>query len=134
MSSRFEHVGILVRDLERSKSIYCDLLGYRPFFETTVELPDIKRIVLLGKGSERIELMEMRGEQQAPTPTSTVSGLHHLCFDVDDLDKEAQLCGAAGLKVIVTPQHGTVKVPSEEHWRRAVFEGPDGERIEFRGA
>ena len=98
-----------------------------------MELPDIKRIVLLGKGSERIELMEMRGEQRASTLTATVGGLHHLCFDVDDLDNEAKRCGAAGLKVIVPPQHGTVRVPSEEHWRRAVFQGPDGERIELRG-
>ena len=133
MAPRLEHVGIPVRSIERSKALYCDLLGYRPFFEVTVDLPHFARIVFLRKRSSRIELQEMRGDQWAATPTGRVGGLLHVSFAVDDLDGEVQRWTAAGQRLSVPPHHPGVMLPAEEHWRRAVFEGPDGELIELRG-
>jgi len=130
---RWDHVAINVRDAERSKQLYCGILGCRPFFETVLDLPDISRIVFLEKDASRIELVEMRSGADATVPASAVTGLAHLCFDVDDMDEGVQRLSAAGLKVVLAPMYGKVKVPSEENWRRTVFRGLDGELIELRG-
>jgi lactoylglutathione lyase len=133
VTPRLEHIGIPVRDLERSKRFYCDLLGFRPFYEMVPNVPYFSRFLFVEKDSLRIELQEMRGDQWTPTPTGRVAGLIHLSFAVDNLDREVQRWSAAGLTLMVPPMHPGLMISSEEHWRRAVFEGPDGEKIELRG-
>jgi lactoylglutathione lyase len=78
-------------------------------------------------------LQEMRGDQWASIPAGRVAGLIHLSFAVDDLDQEVKRWGTAGLMLMVAPMQPGLMISSEEHWRRAVFEGPDGEKIELRG-
>jgi lactoylglutathione lyase len=130
---RLEHIGIPVKNLERSKLLYCDLLGFRPFYEMNPNVPYFSKFIFLEKDSVRIELQEMCSDVWQPTPTGRVRGLFHLSFAVENLDQEVKRWSATGLKLLVPPTYPGIMISGEENWRRTVFEGPDGEWVELRG-
>lgn len=82
---KWNHTGIKTADLERSIHFYCDILGFRKLEEIEV-LGKLYHFV--GNDTVSIEI-----EPCKPTDTQADmrnhSGLYHLCFTVDDLDKTA---------------------------------------------
>ncbi len=87
MLGRLNHVAIAVPDLEKGTAVYRDTLGAKvsaPQAEPThgvtvvfVELPNTK-----------IELLEPLGESspiQAFLDRSPAGGIHHVCYEVDDI-------------------------------------------------
>jgi len=96
---RIAHIGIAVRALGDSLSFYRDVLGLP---EVPLDDSDGARIVGLATGDALVELLE-------PTsPDSPVgrfldrrgSGIHHICFVVDDLDATLDRCRTAGVRLI----------------------------------
>jgi methylmalonyl-CoA/ethylmalonyl-CoA epimerase len=96
---RIAHIGIAVRALGDSLPFYRDVLGLP---EVPLDDSDGARIVGLATGDALVELLE-------PTsPDSPVgrfidrrgSGIHHICFVVDDLDATLDRCRAAGVRLI----------------------------------
>jgi LAO/AO transport system kinase len=93
-----DHVGVAVRRLQDRLPLYRDLLGLdlRGIEEVAGEKV---RLALLPAGRTRIELLEAAG------PDSPVGrflerrgeGIHHLCFEVDDLEEAVRRCRSAGL-------------------------------------
>jgi len=103
------HVGIAVRSLESAIPVWVQALGFTHV--ETVEMDGMKlRIAFLRGGSAELELLE-------PTsPDSPVGrflakrgeGLHHLSFEVPDLDRALRDADAAGLTLIDrTPKEGS---------------------------
>jgi len=95
MRARLDHVGIAVRNLEEAVRLYGQF-GLRPSRDASVEG---LRIAFLPAGETQLELL-------APTGPDTAvgkfierrgEGLHHLCFEVSDL--EAALTELSGLGV-----------------------------------
>ena len=104
--TRIAHIGIAVQALDASVSFYRDILG----------LPDVPltdadgaRIVGLAAGPSLIELLE---PDTADSPIAKFlskrgQGIHHVCFDVDDLDATLERCRASGIRLIdQTPRVG----------------------------
>jgi len=116
-----DHLGVAVRSLEERLPLYRDLLGLHA--EPAEEVPTEKvRVAMLPAGRTRIELLE-------PTsPDSTVGrfldrkgeGLHHICFEVRDLDAVLRRLKTAGLA-----SAGTEVRPGAEG-RRVAFLHPKG--------
>lgn len=103
---RIAHVGIAVQDLNAILPFYRDLLGMP---EAPLDDADGARIAGLQAGESLIELLE------AQSPESPIGkfvakrgpGIHHICFEVDDLDGTLQRCKAAGVRLIdETPRQG----------------------------
>lgn len=96
-----DHVAIVVRDLEAAIRLYRDTLGLE--LTEVEEVPEQQvRTAIFGKGMGRVELicpttadsgvakfLEKRGE-----------GLHHVCIEVDDLDRALDELRAAGAPLI----------------------------------
>ena len=86
-----EHIGIALSDLEEALRIFRDILGEMPYKEETIEKDGIRTHFIHG-GGVKLELLE------AVRPDSAVSkylerhggGLHHLAFEVDDLEGALQ--------------------------------------------
>jgi catechol 2,3-dioxygenase-like lactoylglutathione lyase family enzyme len=109
------HVGITVRDLDRSLAFYREFFGIEPLFRGLGENPDIGRSVglddvriqyaFLDLGNTRIELLQY----ERPLGRSTQDlrncdvGAFHVCFDVDDLMATYERLKAAGIKFITSP-------------------------------
>lgn len=108
MFHRIHHVGIVVRKLEEGYAFYRDVLGLTVTKEATVADQGV-RAALLEIGDSEIELLEpidpaggvakfleRRGE-----------GLHHVCFETDDVAAELEATKAKGIPVIdAKPRHG----------------------------
>jgi methylmalonyl-CoA epimerase len=96
-----DHVAIVVRDLEAAIRLYRDTLGLE--LTEVEEVPEQQVITaIFGEGMGRVELicpttadsgvarfLEKRGE-----------GLHHVCIEVDDLDRALAELRAAGAPLI----------------------------------
>lgn len=105
---RIDHVGIVVNSLDESLKTYCDQLGFR-ILEQQI-LPEHKvEVAFLDAENGTLELL---------TPTDTVSGTaqflqkrgegtHHICFEVDDIEKTLSELRTQGTRLIdETPRQG----------------------------
>lgn len=111
MITGFNHVGISVRDLDRSIAFYTELFGMElmsepfPFggakFEQVMALPGAKgRMAFVAKGGLALELFEFASPTPAPKdpgyPVST-HGISHFGFNVADIAAEYDRLAAAGV-------------------------------------
>jgi methylmalonyl-CoA/ethylmalonyl-CoA epimerase len=96
---RIAHVGIAVADLETALAFYQDVLGIVPHLPETVDGATILRLPL---GDSEVELL-------APLyPDSPIGrflarrgpGIHHICYQVADLDAALEACHAAGYRLV----------------------------------
>ena len=103
---RIAHVGIAVRGLDEILPFYRDVLGMP---EVPLDDADGARIAGLAAGDSLVELLE---SQSAESPIGKFvatrgPGIHHICFEVDDLDGTLARCRAAGIRLIdETPRIG----------------------------
>lgn len=112
--TRIAHIGVAVRSLEEILPFYRDVLGMP---ETPLDDSDGARIAGLVAGDSLVELLE------GQTPDSPIGkfvakrgpGIHHICFNVDDLEGTLERCRARGIRLI------------DEHPRL----GAEGKRIAF---
>ena len=96
-----EHIGIAVRDLVDAKKIYCELLGLECTGEITLPERGVK-VAFLETGNTKVELLEGMGEK---SPVSKFierhgPGIHHLCFEVGDIERVLSELAESGLRLI----------------------------------
>lgn len=128
MVGKMNHIGIMVRDLDRAIESYTKGLGL--VLEKRMELSDLKlRIGILRKGPMEIELLEF-GDSDLPIPRAIRAdkhGLSHLCFEVHRLDETIRELETMGFRLIEGfPRQGA-------HGRLAFLSPPHApdERIEL---
>jgi methylmalonyl-CoA/ethylmalonyl-CoA epimerase len=101
MIKKIHHVGIVVRNIEEAFGFYKDTLGLPLGKMATIQDQGV-RAALLPIGESEIELLE------PVNPDSGVArflekkggGLHHLCFETDNIEAELQGAKDKGVKVI----------------------------------
>lgn len=131
------HIGLCVRDLERSRRFYVDGLGFEEFvrFEidhpiSEMEAPCELTSFFVQKDGLRIELLDFRTPPVFGTPSTRRNqvGLTHLSFVVDDVDAAAKELESYGGKII----EGTRSGQDDPSSVQIIFlEDPDGTRIEL---
>jgi methylmalonyl-CoA/ethylmalonyl-CoA epimerase len=129
-----DHVGIAVRSIEKSATLWESVFGYRPVSPVVENHLEHVRVLLLAKaGSLPIKLIEPTG---ASSPAQALAlrggGLHHLCFRCESLDAEVTRLQAMGMRLLAPPQPGA----AFEDARIAFFHVGDGlvlELLEVRG-
>ncbi len=82
---KWNHTGIKTSDVNKSLHFYCDILGFR-ILEEVVILNKMYRFV--GNDTVKIEIEEKKPED-AQVDMKDHSGLYHLCFTVEDIEKTA---------------------------------------------
>lgn len=98
---KIEHLGIAVSNIEESNALYTKLLGTEPYKTETVESEGVKTS-FFRVGESKIELLE------ATTENSPIhkfvqkrgEGIHHIAFDVDDIEAEIKRLKAEGFTVL----------------------------------
>ena len=89
--NKIEHIGIAVKDLQQSGLIYETILGVKSYKTERVESEKVDTM-FFRTGDSKIELLQATG------PDSTIAkfiekkgeGIHHIAFDVDDIEKEME--------------------------------------------
>ncbi|MFI7111772.1 VOC family protein [Nonomuraea sp. NPDC050227] len=125
MSFRTGHVGLNVTDLDRSKEFYGRVFGFTVAHESA---EDGRRYALLAQDSKLVVTLWQQSDGRFPT---ALPGLHHLSFQVEDLDavrRAEQVIREIGAKL-----HHDGVVPHGEGASSGgvFFEDPDGIRLEI---
>lgn len=101
MFEKVHHIGIAVKELEESIEVFEKLLGSTVIEREVVEHQNV-RLAMLGVGENKIELLE------ATNPDSPIAkfidkkgpGIHHICFEVEDIVKELERLREHGFELI----------------------------------
>ena len=101
MLKKIHHVGIVVRSIAAAYAFYRDTLSLSVHKEDIIQDQGVKA-ALLTIGSSEIELLEpiTPGTGVARFLESRGEGLHHVCFETDDVYRELAAAKARGLAVI----------------------------------
>ena len=102
MIGRLNHVAIAVRDLEAASRVYRDMLGA----SLSAPLPQPEHgvtVVFITLPNTKIELLEPLGEGSPIVSfleRSPEGGIHHVCYEVDDIRAARDRLVAAGARVL----------------------------------
>ena len=98
---RLDHLGIAVEDLTAAKRLYGEVFGLRLLFEEEVPTEKV-RVAAFDAGGVRVELLETT-DPEGPIGRHLASrgpGLHHVCYQVDDIRRTLSDLAGAGVRLI----------------------------------
>jgi len=101
MLKRIHHVGIVVPDLEEAMGLWRDLLGLSLTKSATIQDQGVKA-ALLKAGDSEIELLEPLNPDNGVGKflSRRGGGLHHVCFETEDVARELEAARAKGIQLI----------------------------------
>ena len=102
MIGRLNHVALVVPKLEEAAQAYRSKLG--AIVSAPQNLPEHGvRLVFVEVANTKIELLEPLGEASTLLPfleKHPQGGMHHLCYEVDDIEKSREELMAQGARVL----------------------------------
>jgi len=108
MSVIIDHIGIAVRDIEKARGFYSEVLGLEVGGREEVPGGGLT-VAFIQAGQSKIELLEPTGPENSVAKflESRGEGIHHVCFRVDDIEQALERARAAGYRLIdETPRPG----------------------------
>ena len=101
MFKKIDHIGVAVKNIEDSLHIFKDILGMEYSGEEVVNEQDVK-VAFFPVGESEIELLE------STSPEGTIAkyiekkgeGIHHIAFEVEDLDAILEDLQKKGVRLI----------------------------------
>jgi methylmalonyl-CoA epimerase len=101
MLSKIHHVGVVVKSADEALGFYRDALGLEVTEDRVIEDQGVRGI-LLKIGQSEIELLEPTRNDTgvARFLESRGEGMHHICFESDDVDKELEAARGKGIQLI----------------------------------
>ena len=102
MIGRLNHVAIAVRDLETSAALYRDTLGARVSAPQALPAHGVT-VVFIELDNTKIELLAPLGDNSPIAKfleKNPDGGMHHLCYEVEDILAARDRLKAAGARVL----------------------------------
>ncbi|HEY1261675.1 MAG TPA: methylmalonyl-CoA epimerase [Stellaceae bacterium] len=103
MIGRLNHVAIVVPDLQAASALYRDALGARVSAPQPLPAHGVT-VAFVELPNTRIELLEPLGGDGSPVSSflerNAAGGMHHLCYEVDDIMAARDRLLAAGARVL----------------------------------
>jgi len=95
------HIAVLAANLDKTVAVYQELLGVPPGEVTTMPEAGVKVAVLDVGGKTRLEVLEpLPGSNLEKVLKERGEGMHHICFEVDDIEGELELLADKGVNLI----------------------------------
>ncbi len=101
MITRIDHIGIVVQDLNAALKFYQDALGIT-LDHVALEEGGRTRVAFMPVGASDVELVEPQDTESglAKYLAKRGEGVHHICFEVDDLEGALAQLQAHGAQLI----------------------------------
>jgi methylmalonyl-CoA/ethylmalonyl-CoA epimerase len=102
MTKKLDHVGIAVANLEESLPIYESILGVKAVSVKEVPSQGVRAAFFEVANGVEVELIEPLNPETgvAKFLERHGPGVHHICFEVDDVDNELDNMTARGIKPV----------------------------------
>jgi len=99
--NKIEHLGIAVHNIEKSNALFEKLLGSPSYKIEEVESEGVKTS-FFKIGESKIELLEATKEDSpiAKFIAKKGEGIHHIAFDVTDIEKEVARLKKEGFQIL----------------------------------
>lgn len=106
MSTKINHIAIVVEDIEKALTVYRDVLDL-PLEHIAEEPAEEVKIAFLPTSSGEIELIQPTTSDSgvAKFLAKRGEGLHHICLEVDSIDTAVEKMSAQGMEVLGQPRH-----------------------------
>ena len=107
------HVGIAVPDIEKALTMYRDVFGCTDMTAPKDLPPQGVTFAFVNLPSRQVELIQPYGDNSPITKflaRNPKGGLHHICFEVEDIDAACVVMAERGMRVLGAPRigaHGT---------------------------
>ena len=98
---KLAHIGIAVKSIQEKLKIWRDIFGLK--LQMIEDVPEQKiKVAVLEIGDINIELIEPSGEDSTVNKfiEKRGEGLHHLCFEVENIDSVLSEMKKQGIKLI----------------------------------
>jgi methylmalonyl-CoA/ethylmalonyl-CoA epimerase len=101
MFGKIEHIGIAVKDIEKSNLLFTALLGVGPYKREIVDNEGVITSFFLS-GENKIELLQATSEESAIHKylEKNREGIHHIAFQVDNIHQEIERLKREGFEFI----------------------------------
>ena len=98
---KIEHLGIAVKDLERSEKLFSVLTGAGPYKREEVESEGVMTS-FFKSGPNKIELLQATRDDSpiAGFIEKRGEGIHHIAFSVDNIEAEMERLQSEGFRLI----------------------------------
>jgi len=125
----FQHLGLPVTDLARSRVFYAQL-GFQPVMEKQLKVEGgTVQVLMMDLNGFILELYQLAGDDLTAIAGRSDGHIDHLALDVHDIDAAFDAVKAAGL---ATLEDAPEFLPFWEHGIKYFnVRGPDGEKVEF---
>jgi len=99
--NKIEHIGIAVKDLEKSNELFSSLFG-KPHYKIEEVISEGVKTSFFKSGPNKIELLEATKSESpiAKFIEKKGEGIHHIAFAVDDIVSEIKRLQKEGFKVL----------------------------------
>ena len=104
---KIEHIGIAVKSLEEANAKYEKLLGRAPYKSELVASEGVNTS-FFQMGDSKLELLEAT-EESSPIKRfldKNGEGMHHIAFEVQDINTEIERLTGEGFELISAPKEG----------------------------
>ena len=105
MSTKINHIAIVVADIEKALNVYRDAVGL-PLEHIAEEPAEEVRVAFLPTESGEIELIQPTTENSgvAKFLAKRGEGLHHICLEVDNINDSIEALQGRGLQILGEPR------------------------------
>lgn len=101
MAKRIDHIGILVSNLNEAMKLYRDCFGAEVDTIETISEQGVKAAVLSLAQGAKLELLEpLPDSNMAKVLEKRGEGLHHITFEVKDVNKELSRLSERGIELV----------------------------------
>jgi methylmalonyl-CoA epimerase len=117
---KIDHIGIVVRDIDEALDVYEAALGL-PLRELVEVADDKVKVAFLPIGGSNLELVQPTSDDTGTARflDKRGEGVHHICFEVEDLDQTLGRLKTSGVRLID-------EVPRRGAHGRVAFVHPKG--------
>lgn len=98
---KIEHIGIAVKNINESNELFANLFGEKHYKTEVVESEGVKTS-FFKVGQNKIELLEATHNESpiAKFIEKKGEGIHHIAFDVNDIDQEIKRLANLGFRIL----------------------------------
>jgi len=98
---KIEHIGIAVSDIEKSNKVFEKIFGKENYKSEKVESEGVVTS-FFQIGENKIELVSATNEDSpiAKYLSKNREGMHHIAFDVEDIEKEMERLQNEGIRIL----------------------------------